>query len=188
MILPNPEKKENFWTTLPGLLTGLAALLTALTGLWIATAPHGSSARNDTPAITTPTDTRTKSSTPATAGSIPSATPAASGSTTPAPQSGVTVTSRKGEVTHLSASSFRHNYTDEAIQLSSGQTIAFERIQTIDFLTVNDDAHLVAIKILLVGGKTFEGSLPTNYAFKGESELGPFTIFVQDVKQIAFGR
>ena len=30
------QNKANFWTTLPGILTGLAALVTALAGLWVA--------------------------------------------------------------------------------------------------------------------------------------------------------
>lgn len=35
------EHKANFWTTLPGILTGLAALITALTGLYLALQQNG---------------------------------------------------------------------------------------------------------------------------------------------------
>jgi hypothetical protein len=39
--LPEPDKKQSFWTTLPGVLTGIAALLTAVTGLLVVMYPHG---------------------------------------------------------------------------------------------------------------------------------------------------
>jgi hypothetical protein len=32
----NDGSKQSFWTTLPGILTGIAALISALTGLWLA--------------------------------------------------------------------------------------------------------------------------------------------------------
>jgi len=31
-----PENNKSFWTTLPGILTGIAAILTAITGLYLA--------------------------------------------------------------------------------------------------------------------------------------------------------
>jgi hypothetical protein len=34
-----PEKKKSFWATLPGVLTGMAAVITAITGLYIASSP-----------------------------------------------------------------------------------------------------------------------------------------------------
>ena len=34
-----PEKKKSFWSTLPGILTGIAAVITAVTGLWLALNP-----------------------------------------------------------------------------------------------------------------------------------------------------
>lgn len=91
-------------------------------------------------------------------------------------------------MTQLSSKSFRHNYTDSAIELTSGQTISFEKIKSINFLTVNGDDHQVDVQVMLTDGRTVSGALKTNYAFKGESDLGPFNIFVQDVKQIVFTR
>jgi hypothetical protein len=40
-VLAEPDKKQNFWTTLPGVLTGIAAVLTAGTGLLVVMYPHG---------------------------------------------------------------------------------------------------------------------------------------------------
>jgi hypothetical protein len=45
----------------------------------------------------------------------------------------------------------------------------------------------VDVKVTLVDGRTIDGALRKDYAFTGENDLGPFHIFVQDVKQIVFG-
>lgn len=178
---PVAEKKESFWTTLPGILTGIAALTTAVTGLWVATGPHSTIKDSVVVSTAAPATVTTPQ-----AGS--SATPAASApaAATPAAHTGVTVISRKGVTTHLAAATFHHNSTDDAIQLSSGQTIAFEKIKAIDFLSVDDNAHLVAVSVRLGSGATVAGSLGRDYAFQGESDLGPFSIFVSDARQIVF--
>ncbi len=98
----------------------------------------------------------------------------------------MTVTSRAGEVTNLSAKTFIHNFTEKAIELTSGQTIAFEKIKAIDFLDVHADERTVDVKVTLVDGRTVDGAMKKDYAFNGESDLGPFHITVQDVKQIVF--
>lgn len=186
---PELEKKQNFWTTMPGILTGLAALLTAATGLWVAIGPHDKPAANEHPAaVTAPTPLQS---------SAPGSAPPVSTQQTPAPgaaatgqsaQYPVVLTSRAGDVTRLSAKTFVHNYTDKAIELTSGQTIAFERIKTIDFFTVHPDERSIDVKVTLTDGRVVDGALKKDYAFNGESDLGPFHIFVQDVKQIVFAR
>jgi hypothetical protein len=174
---------QSFWSTVPGILTGVAAFITAVTGLWIAIGSHKpDAAEQPAPAVVT----APKASTPA-ATSAGSPSPAATQVTPSAPGS-VTVTARDGNVTKLEVKTFLHNYTDSSVQMASGQTIPFEKIRTIDFLTVHPDQYVVDVSITLMDGRTVAGGLKTNYAFKGENDLGPFTIFVQDVKQISFNR
>jgi hypothetical protein len=168
VILTESDKKQSFWTTMPGILTGIAALLTALTGFFVAVYPHGSSGSSDHP-----------TSAPATA-SAPPAAPVAQ-----TPKGAVTVTSRDGEVTRLSLKSFQHNYTEKTIELTSGQTISFDRIKSIDFFSVDND-HQVAVKVTLTDGRALDGVLRTGYAFVGESDIGPFRINVENLKQILF--
>ncbi len=177
------KDKQNFWTTIPGILTGVAALLSAVTGLLVVMhhpAGTDTAAGHTEAAIVSGAQT----------GAATSTAPQTSSSALPIPKSGgdVTLTSRAGDVTKLPVKSFRHNYTEDAIQFKSGQSISFEKIQSIDFLNVNDDAHEVEVRVTLVDGRALEGQLATNYAFKGESDLGSFLIFVEDVKQIAFPR
>jgi hypothetical protein len=189
--LPEPEveKKQSFWTTMPGILTGLAALLTAATGLWVAIGPHDKPAEDEHPtAVTAPTPLQSSapgSAPPVSTQQSPASSPAA---TAQAGQYTVTLTSRAGEVTKLSAKTFVHNYTDKTIELTSGQTIAFERIKVIDFFTVHPDERSIDVKVTLTDGRVVDGALKKDYAFNGESDLGPFHIFVQDVKQVVFAR
>jgi hypothetical protein len=185
--LADSESKQSFWTTIPGILTGLAAVLTALTGLFLAIY-HPSSDGSDQPkrAPIVDGDARPAPTGPASTSATNPLSPPASVPTTvdAGSQGSVTMRSRAGETTQLALKSFKHNYTDDAIQLASGQTISFEKIHVMDFLTVDGDAHQVSLKITLVDGRVVNGSLATGYAFKGESDLGPFTIFLTDVKQV----
>src|SRR5690349_18577328 len=118
-MVPEPEKKQSFWTTMPGILTGLAALLTAATGLWVAIGPHDKPASDGhAAAVTAPLQASAPGSAP------PASTqhsPAANAAPVVAKES-VIVTSRNGEVTRLAAKSFRHGVAGKAIELTSGQT------------------------------------------------------------------
>ena len=102
--------------------------------------------------------------------------PASSSAALPSPAANtVVLTSRAGEVTQLSAKTFIHNFTDKAIELTSGQTIVFEKIKAIDFLTVHPDERSVDVKVTLTDGRIVNGALKKDYAFSGESDLGLFT-------------
>ena len=176
--MAEPEKKQSFWSTMPGILTGVAAVLTAVTGLWLAIAPHehaGGGAEHASGAVP-----------PVQCATPPASMAQNTSSAQTANQGSVVVTSRAGEVTRLSRRTFVHNFTDKSIELTSGQTIAFEKIKTMDFLAEHSELDMVDVKVTLTDGRTVDGDLRRNYAFTGESDLGPFRILVQDVKQIAF--
>jgi len=187
--VPEQEKKESFWTTLPGMLTGLAALVTAVTGLWLAI-PHGSTPKPDAAAaITAGTSASEPPAKPILPAGGSSAQPSAAVTTAPSiPAASVVVTPRSGAPTTLKIDTFVHNYYDKSIELMNGQSIALEKIKTIDFLDVHSDQRMVDVKLTLNDGRVVTGDLYKDYAFKGESDLGPFTIFMTDIKQIAFNR
>jgi hypothetical protein len=180
------DKKQNFWTTMPGILTGIAALLTAATGLFVAVYSHGDSGSKDHPAPALSTTAEPSSSAPI-AASSPSRPAATQAPANPVAKATVTVTSREGEVTKLFLKTFKHNYTDSAIELTSGQTISFDKIKAIDFFSVDNDHH-VAVKVTLTDGRTLDGILRTGYVFVGETDIGSFKISVENLKQIVFER
>lgn len=174
------DGKQSFWTTIPGILTGIAAILTALTGLYLALHPSQKSPDAAAPPPAKPAIS--SSSTPAqTVASPPSSQPSSSAGS-------VSVTSRAGDTTQLSLKSFQHNFTGTSVTLMSGQSIAFEKIRSIDFGTWNDTADTVAVTLTLTDGRQVTGDVDSRYAYTGESDLGHFNIFVQDLRRIAFQR
>jgi hypothetical protein len=184
------DGKQSFWTTIPGILTGFAAVLTASTGFYLAMQHSRPTADAPKPAIVSDApNTAPTSSQPSPQPQAPSASPSAPAVASAATNAGmVTVLSRAGDTTQVTIKSFKHNLYDNAIQLVSGQTIPFEKIRAIDFAEVDTDGRSVAITTTLVDGRSIPGGLFINYAFQGQNDLGPFSIPVQNVKQIVFAR
>ena len=176
---PELEKKQNFWTTMPGILTGLAALLTAATGLWVAMGPHDKPTPDEHPAaVSAPM----QASAPGAAQSAAAQQSPAANAAPMVAKDSVIVTSRNGEVTRLAVKSFRHGVAGKAIELTSGQTVPFEKIRSIDFETVSNSE--VPVNVMLTDGRAIAGSLSTNAIFEGENDIGPFSIYVSNVKRI----
>ncbi len=67
-ILAEPGKKQSFWTTLPGVLTGIAALLTAVTGFLVVVYPHGFAGGKESPPAVVGSATETARAAPAVGG------------------------------------------------------------------------------------------------------------------------
>lgn len=173
------EKKQSFWTTLPGMLTGIAALLTAVTGLLVVMHPHGPAGGKESPAAGVSSGVQT---------------PLAGGgsSASPAPpmqqrqKATVLVVGKDGTETRVFLNGFKDSYTDEAIGLKSGQSIPFDKIRSIDFLDVHE--YQRDVKVTLTDGRTLEGAIQSGEQFRGETDIGPFAISVVNLKRIAFER
>jgi hypothetical protein len=174
--LPELENKQSFWTTIPGILTGLAAVLTAGTGLFLAlNHPHDAASQSDHSAPPV-------ASSPAPSSALAPATNPVSPAPDAASKDNVTLISKSGEVNHLTKKSFRHGVAGKAIELTSGQTVPFEKIRSIDFGTVSNSE--VTVSVALTDGRVISGSLSTNAGFEGENDIGPFSIYVANVKRI----
>ena len=176
--MAEPNEKQSFWTTIPGILTGLAAVLTAGTGLFLAlNHPRDAASHSERPAA------------PALESAVPaSLSGAAVTPVSPAPSArssdSVTLISRNNEVSHLAAKSFRHGLGGKSIELTSGQTIPFEKIRSIDFGAIGHDE--VTVSVTLIDGRVVSGSVTTNAGFEGENDIGPFSIYVANVKRVVF--
>jgi hypothetical protein len=173
------NEKQNFWTTIPGILTGLAAVLTAGTGLFLAlNHPRDAASQGERPASAV-LESAVPTSSPS-AAVTPPASPAPSAKSSDS----VTLISRNNEVTHLVAKTFRHGLGGKSIELTSGQTIPFEKIRSIDFGTIGHDE--VTVNVTLTDGRVVSGSVTTNAGFEGENDIGPFSIYVANVKRVVF--
>jgi len=179
--LAEPDKKQNFWTTLPGLLTGIAAVLTAATGLLVVMYPHGFAGSKDgRPATVSPQD--------ATA-----AAPKGVGETsTHASERGrqgkptVLVVGKDGTESRLSLNSFRDSYSGEGFQLKNGQAIPFDKIRSVDFLETHD--YEQDVRVTLMDGRAVEGAIMSGEQMTGDTDIGPFSISVKSLKRILFER
>ena len=191
MVLAEPEKKQNFWTTLPGLLTGIAAVLTAVTGLLVVMYPHGFAGSKDgRPAAVSLQD--------ATA----AAAKGAGETSTHASETGrletgrqetgrqgkptVLVVGKDGTESRLSLNSFRDSYSGEAIQLKNGQAIPFDKIRSVDFLETHD--YEQEVRVTLLDGRAVEGAIMSGEQMTGDSDIGPFSVSVKSLKRILFER
>jgi hypothetical protein len=177
------EKKQSFWTTLPGMMTGIAALLTAVTGLLVVMHPHGPAGGKESPGAGISSGVATPRATPA-AGGGSSASPAPSMQQRQKPT--VLVVGKDGTETRVFLNGFKDSYTDEAIGLKSGQSIPFDKIGSIDFLDVHE--YQRDVKVTLRDGRTLEGAIQSGEQFRGETDIGPFAISVVNLKRIAFER
>jgi hypothetical protein len=174
------SEKQNFWTTLPGILTGIAALLTAVTGMLLVLYPHGFRAA--------------KESAPTTAGVEASRTAAIEGGNAapsgaaPAQSKkpGVLVTEKDGSSTEISLRSLRDSYSGESVQLKNGQTVPFEKIKSIDFLGVTN--YDQDVKVTLIDGRAIEGSIMSGEQITGDTDIGPFSISVKQLSRVVFQR
>jgi hypothetical protein len=195
-------ERHSFWKTLPGILTGVAALVTAVTGLMIglssnrtpgpaepshqpatstvrAERPGGDSNRTADDAGSRAADPQTTSSTAA------SGTPAAPSSK----EAMVIITAKDGSVARVYADSLQHRQTGRDLHLSSGQSISFDRIKTIEVTRLESDQARVSLT--LVNGSVHTGSINAGlspYAFTGVNDLGNFEIRVDNLARIAFER
>jgi hypothetical protein len=179
------EKKQSFWTTMPGVLTGIAAVLTAVTGLLVVMYPHGfAGSKEGSPAAAISSNDPAGAAPNAAGSSAPaSATPSA----TPKQQKPtVLVVGKDGTQTGVSLRGFQDSQSGEAIGLKNGQTIPFDKIRSVDF--VETHGYDEDVKVTLTDGRTVEGDIMAGEQLTGETDIGPFSISVKDVKQIVFER
>jgi hypothetical protein len=179
--LAEPDKKQSFWTTLPGLLTGIAALLTAMTGLLVVVHPHGASGPKDgAPAV------GSASVEPARTAPVPTGGDSAVSGTTPKQKPTALVVGKDGAETRVLLNSLRDSYSGEAIQLKNGQSIPFDKIRSVDFLDVHE--YEQDVRVTLTDGRALEGAIMSGEQITGDTDIGPFSISVKSLKRIFFER
>jgi hypothetical protein len=185
-------QRQNFWTTLPGILTGIAAVVTAVTGLIVGVSQLGwLESRAGRPEATGTTAraerTRPESGPGPAPGSATTASAAAADD--PAKEATVVITAQDGSVTSVYGDSFQHRQTGRELPLLSGQTIPFDRIKAIDVTRIDSDR--ARITVTLVNGAVHSGAISAGlspYAFTGTNDLGSFEIRVDKLAKITFAR
>jgi hypothetical protein len=183
--LAESENKPNFWTTIPGLLTGVAAVLTAVTGFLVVVHPHGFDGPKDgsQAAVSSNNVARDAAKTsPNAVGETPT-----SGSAMPRQQKPTAlVLGKDGTETRVFLNTFRDSYSGETIQLKNGQSIPFEKIKSVDFLDVHE--YEEDVRVTLTDGRALEGTIMSGERITGDTDVGAFSISVKSLKRISFER
>ena len=190
--MADPEKRASFWTTLPGFLTGIAALLTAVTGLLVVMYPHGFSGSKDGAAAVSSKEP---------AGAAQSASPAAQGASSAvqnaAADGSASLMPRGDKPTVLlirkdgtETRGFLHGFQDsqslQAIALKDGQSIPFDKIKSVDFTETRGSDQ--GVKVTLMDGRALEGDIMAGEQMTGDTDIGLFSISVKTLKQVVFER
>jgi hypothetical protein len=196
------NKSSSWWSTLPGVLTATAAVLTAIGSLTAVLYQNGvlgskaatvllASDKKDgagasTPAHNAPTANNSGTSSAPARVSDKKPTDA---SPVPWDKALVTVTSGNGQQTKLRAAtlSFNGGY----LALEGGQQIALTNLRSFEVLSVASNGS-VDMQIETLNGTRVSGLIADMSLliadFRGDSELGPFGARLRDIKRVDFGR
>lgn len=175
------EGDKSWWTTMPGLLTALAAIITAVGGLVAAVGQAGLfGGKNSAPAAPS---AAVAPQAAAVESARPQAPPPAQPSAAAEPAAaitGVRVTTKAGDVVVLRPTA---TILGATMPLKSGQEVPFERIERIDFTQPWDGT----LKLVLVGGASIDGS-SENLPLSGSNELGAYLKMLSEIRRIEFVR
>lgn len=185
-------RQSEFWTSLPGLLTGAGALITAVAGLILglyqygALGPkHGSPPKAESAVESGPGARPGAADESGTAAASPVGVAAGEPAST---QAMTAITAADGTVTHVFPDSLHEiAQYDKSLHLLGGQNVAFDKIKRIDVVAVYGES--AKVKVMLTNNHTLDASLPAGSSilgFHGENELGAFEIRMEKVKQITF--
>jgi len=177
MNAPTPST-PNWWTTMPGLLTGFAAILTAVGSIVAVLVQGGFIGSRAVP---------TQAATPSTASAAP-APPASPGPVVgvPAPtgtQAAASVAFKAVRVTHKSGSVVNLKPTSELTNgyftLADGREVLYERLARIDIAQPWEGR----VKLLLADGTTIDAEA-VNLPLAGVTDLGEYIAMVADLRRI----
>lgn len=176
-----------FWKTAPGMITAVAAIITAIGGLigvLIQTGVIGADRKD-----ATPTQTTQVRSAPPTA--ITTAAGVAS-EAKPWRDVEATITAGDGTQVKARADAVRFCFSGGAgVNLDDRQDIAFEKMSAIEVL--RSDVALSAggratVRITLASGATREGTITSGCDFFAQTEEGRYSLYPDKLKKIEFQR
>ena len=195
--MADESPKQSFWTTLPGILTGMAAVLTAAGGIILGLHQSGSLGLKDQHAAPSATPStvveRAAEAPPATgaANAQPNGLSAKSAekSTQSSASSGTTsskdvvITETDGTTAVVYLESF-YFATNRAVKLTTGQSIDLSNIKTID---LSGDDNRIDVRITLTNGEVVTGNADyPSGPVMGQNRLGSFYAPLKKIKRITF--
>lgn len=179
----NEPKAGSWWSTMPGILTGIAALVTAVAGLLAAIGQFG---WLDPKPDEGPTDK------PAIAGvqAAPLAAPATAPSPAATPTKPMTeIILRDGTRNTVFAESFKHLQTGQKLDLQSGQSVDVALLKRIDITDITQADDHVEVVLTTRDGTRVEGRMTSGlyaFSFTGRNKLGEVIVRLPQVQSVTF--
>jgi serine/threonine-protein kinase len=179
-----PRQTKSFWQTLPGILTGVAAILTAvgaILGILFQLGVIGGSPDSTTPSgssIRTPKSASPTSAAPADAGGWENAT--------------AIMTANDGSTYRSRASTFRYCISAGAgVNVNKAQDVAFEKMTLLEVL--RSDVALspggrADVRITLTTGTVLTGTIDAGCDFIMQADAGRVSLYPDKVRKIEFQR
>jgi hypothetical protein len=212
MLVPDdPEQsttQSSWWVTLPGIITAVAGLATAIGGVILVLSQAGliggkkadlqvSQAQQESPVgsdAATAAETTANEPTGAIVtdpGAVDTPVPAPD-TQQPAPidgaPQGAGILRRDGDRIDVQPQTLKHNIYGESVALKNGQKIPLERVSRIDILDTPTPDGFVTVNIVLTTGKTVKGQMDSSPSFSAVNEFGPVDVTIRDIKSVSFGR
>jgi hypothetical protein len=183
---------KGFWQTVPGLLTGTAAVLTAIGGLLAVLFQMGVLGAADS-APPQASDTTTPSIIATTASPVTATASADASSAAGGWESATAImTANNGKKYTSRADTFRYCVSAGAgVYFDNAQNIAFENMVTLEVL--RSDVALSTggradVRITLTSGKVLTGTIDAGCDFIMQAEAGRVNLYPDKVKKIEFVR
>jgi hypothetical protein len=195
--MADEREKPNFWATLPGILTGIAAVLTAAGGIILALHQiHASTPAANQGEFASPTQATSSPSSRS-----PASTPGSQTGPSEAPPQAATTPSQAGD--NIPPEAVRIVETDgtvlwsfedklywgnSSLTLDSGQTIAWGKMKMIEVLGIDDEGK-TRVRVTLTNGKVIEAfSRVTDDGLSGQNDIGGIYIDGKKVRRVIFPR
>lgn len=184
--MPDTPHTIHWWQTLPGVLTALAGVITAVSGLVALLYQNG--------VLGHKADAAATAATQASAGASVSASAIAPAHSPPKPWSEATavVIGRDGSQTRLRADSLSNCISaGHDLTLISGQSVPFERMASFEVQRADDHTSpspRAYLLITLLEGAAVSGAIEANCDLFGYNNLGRFTTYFDQVRQVRFER
>ena len=185
--MTDPQKSASWWQTLPGILTGLAAFITAISGLIALLYQNGfldNKKKQTRPANVTTATTSSSATeqTPAVSASTPSRKPWS--------DMEAVILGQDGSTTKVRADSFSNCISvNHELTLEAGQSVPFNRMSSFEVLHADDHTSTNAkakIKIELLNGSAVSGTVEANCDLFGNNDVGRFTTYYDKVRSVHF--
>jgi hypothetical protein len=179
--MSDSSNNPSWWSTVPGILTAVAAVIAAVGGLLAVVAQNGyltgvrapatsSQPAASAPAVTSPELAARPSRSPSAAIDRPTAEGF----------KGILVTSTDGSVISLPPDS---EMDGSALPLNNGQKIRFDVLAAVDVEQPFDGS----VRLTFVNGRQLDAKTG-NYSLSGKNDLGPYRGFLSGIRRIEFVR